>query len=233
MNFLTQKIKLTESIFFSGFTDYHNHILPGVDDGMATMEEAFAALAFFEQLGVSTIVFTPHEMNDIKLAAGRREEVYEQLLAGYTGGMQLVLAGEYMLDSGFEERMREGLRVLKDDWVLVETSFWAPPNHLYDLLFQITLAGFTPVIAHPERYAYMGRPVYHRLKEKDCLLQLNLLSLAGQYGGRVQKNAEYLLDQGMYDLVGTDIHRLHSFKESLSGMRITSKRYNALRALFQ
>ncbi|MBW7892885.1 MAG: hypothetical protein H3C48_18045 [Chitinophagaceae bacterium] len=231
MNFLTPKIRLAESGFFSGFTDYHNHILPGVDDGFRTIAESMEALGYFEALGVQQIIFTPHRMNGVRTSRQELNTAYENLLQEYKGKIQLSLAGEYMLDAGFEGRMTEGLLALEGDKVLVETSYFSPPNNFQELLFMVSVAGYTPVIAHPERYTYMGKRDYQLLKEKGYLLQLNLLSLSGHYGPGVTRKANFLLESGFYDIAGTDIHQLDSFKARISKMKITEKQLTALRRL--
>lgn len=78
----------------------------------------------------------------------------------------------------------------------METSYLSPPNNLYELLYDIVMAGNTPVIAHPERYLYMNHADFHKLKDNDCLLQLNLLSLAGYHGKQALKKCGVLAGGG-------------------------------------
>lgn len=231
MLFFKRKIKLAESGFFSGFTDYHNHILPRVDDGFKTQEESLEALEYFENLGVAKINFTPHRMNGFKTTTEELKAAFKSLTEAYKGKIELSLAGEYMLDSGFEHRMQEGLLFLEDHKVLVETSFLSPPNNFQELLFSISVAGYTPVIAHPERYHYMNKFHYRQLKERGCLMQLNLLSLTGYYGSSAQNAAGYLLENGFYNMAGTDIHNLDSFKSHIEKHGVTARQWQALSKL--
>lgn len=233
MLFFKKKIKLVETGFFSGFTDYHNHMLPGVDDGFKTPEESLKALEYFENLGVAKINFTPHRMNGFRTTKEELEVAFRNLAETYKGKIQLSLAGEYMLDSGFEKRMQEGLHFLEDQKVLVETSFFSPPNNFQELLFSISVAGYTPVIAHPERYHYMNKFQYRQLKEKGCLLQLNLLSLTGYYGSRVESNALYLLENDAYDIAGTDIHNLEVFCNHIEKAEVTIRQSESLAKLIR
>jgi tyrosine-protein phosphatase YwqE len=125
--------------------------------------------------------------------------------------VELHLAAENMLDNLFEKRLEEGdLLPLGDrgDHLLVETSYFNPPMGFYDILERIKTKGYHPVLAHPERYVYMGTAEYPKLKEMGVKFQLNLPSVAGMYGRSVQKKAEKLLKTHSYDLVGTDIHRV-------------------------
>ena len=199
-----------QSGFFRGFTDWHCHILPGVDDGVQTMDEALEILAEYERLGVREVWLTPHVMEDIPNSTDGLRERFAELQAAYKGKVELNLASENMLDRLFEERLQ------KDDllpWgkdgkhLLVETSYFNPPIGLNNILLRIKAKGYYPVLAHPERYIYMRRDEYERLKSMDIKFQLNLFSLTGLYGKEAQKKANDLLKAGMYDYTGTDLHR--------------------------
>ena len=199
-----------QSGFFRGFTDWHCHILPGVDDGVQTMDEALEILAEYERLGVKEVWLTPHVMEDIPNSTDGLRKRFAELQAAYKGKVELNLASENMLDRLFEERLQ------KDDllpWgkdgkhLLVETSYFNPPMGLNNILLRIKAKGYYPVLAHPERYIYMRRDEYERLKSMDIKFQLNLFSLTGLYGKDAQKKANDLLKAGMYDYTGTDLHR--------------------------
>ena len=92
--------------------------------------------------------------------------------------------------------------------LLVETSFFNGPENLGMLFEQILSKGFYPILAHPERYIYMGKDDYKKWKEKKVKLQLNYSALAGLYGGEAQDKAEWLLENEMYDACGSDIHKV-------------------------
>src|SRR5690606_4866245 len=96
--------------------------------------------------------------------------------------MTIHAAAEYLMDESFAEKVDSGnLLALKDRYVLVEMSFISPPPNAEELLFQMQTKGYRPVLAHPERYFYLHRDFtqYGRLKDRGCLLQLNLLSVTG------------------------------------------------------
>lgn len=227
---IRHKARLIDSGFFNGFTDFHSHILPGVDDGVKTRAEALETLDYFSELKVSKVIFTPHVMNGMTNWEAIEQE-FETLCKEYRGDIQLELGAEYMLDSGFEVRMGNGLQRIGPDTVLVETSYFSSPPNFYELLYNLSIAGITPVIAHPERYIYMHDSNFYKLKEKDYLLQLNLLSLAGYYGKRVMRNAEFLLDKGLYDRIGTDLHDLQVFKKWIEKMKVTDNQLEKLGAI--
>lgn len=202
---------LAQSGFFRGFVDWHCHILPGVDDGVQTMDEALHILAAYERLGIREVWLTPHIMEDIPNPTARLRERFAELLAAYKGNVVLNLAAENMLDKLFEERLEQGdlLPLGKDGrHLLVETSYFNPPMGLDDILRRIQAKGYYPLLAHPERYIYMEENDYMRLKSMHIKFQLNLFSLMDLYGKEVRKRAKELQSKGMYDYIGTDLHRI-------------------------
>ena len=201
-----------------GMTDWHCHILPGVDDGFKRLEDSLAALGRYELLGLSEVWLTPHVMEDIPNSTDGLRERFAELQAAYKGKVELNLASENMLDRLFEERLQ------KDDllpWgkdgkhLLVETSYFNPPIGLNNILLRIKAKGYYPVLAHPERYLYMDMAAYQRLKSLDVKFQLNLFSLTGLYGKDAQKKAKALCKARMYDYAGTDLHRWDVLKSRL------------------
>lgn len=202
---------LEESGFFRGFTDWHSHILPGVDDGVQTMDESLQILAEYERLGVKEVWLTPHIMEDIPNTTEKLRDRFAELKAAYQGSVLLHLASENMLDNLFEERLEKNdlLPVGKDGkHLLIETSYFNPPMGLSNILLRIKAKGYYPVLAHPERYLYMNENDYQRLKSMNIQFQLNQFSLFGLYGKEVQGRAKMLQKQGMYECIGTDLHRI-------------------------
>lgn len=202
----TSKIDL-----WTGMTDVHSHLLPGVDDGFSSLKASIEMLSFLEKTGVKRIFLTPHIMADL---TQNREvflrERFEALKADCADSrVELRLAAEYMLDECFYERMDEGLLSYDGRHVLVEVSCLQAPTDLFDKLYNIQLNGFIPVLAHPERYGYFSADTLLKLKELGCRFQLNIFSLSGFYGSAVRHNAFWLLKNGHYDFAGSDIHSLN------------------------
>lgn len=192
-----------------GFCDIHNHLLYGVDDGSRSAEESLAALEWLEQQGVNTVWFTPHIMEDMPNTVEALKSRFGELTALYQGKIRLHLAAEYMLDGLFLKRWQAGdLLPLANRYLLVETSCVTPPYGFDALLFDICNGKYRPVLAHPERYFYMRPEDYEKYKRRGILLQLNLMSLSGIYGKEACRKAHGLLRKGMYDFVGTDVHRI-------------------------
>jgi tyrosine-protein phosphatase YwqE len=99
-------------------------------------------------------------------------------------------------------------------------SYLAPPIHWEQILFDVQLAGYQPVLAHPERYIYWRTDfsAFNKFKDRGCLFQMNALSPTGYYGWEVMESAEKLLKENFIDCVGTDIHHqrhIDGFKQPL------------------
>ncbi|WP_018665835.1 tyrosine-protein phosphatase [Bacteroides gallinarum] len=213
-----KKHTLEDSGYFLAFTDWHCHILPGVDDGVQSMDESLQILAEYERLGVKEVWLTPHIMEDIPNTTEKLRERFIELRTAYQGSVMLHLASEIMLDNLFEERLEKNdlLPIGKDGrHLLVETSYFNPPMGLNNILLRIKAKGYYPVLAHPERYLYMSENDYLRLKSMNIQFQLNLFSLFGLYGKEVQKRAKTLQKQEMYNYIGTDLHRIITLQNAL------------------
>ena len=197
------------SSLLNNFTDHHSHILPGVDDGVKKMEVSLKVLERYEQLGIAEVWCTPHIMEDIPNTTAGLQARFAELCEAYQGPIKLHLAAEYMMDALFEERLSQGdLLSLGDEGnqLLVETSYFTPPMDMDSILLRIKQKGYYPVLAHPERYVYMGHDRYTDLKNKDIRFQLNLSSLAGAYGSEAKDKAHWILKKNYYNLAGSDLH---------------------------
>ncbi len=204
---------LEDSGMLAGMTDWHSHVLPGVDDGIKTIDESLEVLRHFDEKGVDTLWLTPHIMEDYPNTTDGLQKKFEELKNAWDGKVKLNLAAEYMLDSLFEERLAAGdlLPIGENkDHILVETSYFSPPMGFDDIIDSIMKAGYYVLLAHPERYTYMDEKDYKRLREKGVKMQLNYVSLVGGYGETAKKKSIWLLENGFIDVVGSDVHRLKS-----------------------
>ena len=203
----------------SNHVDIHAHLLPGIDDGAKTIEDSIELMTGMQALGIEQFIATPHVMtavweNTRSGIEANFESTINQLVAA-NQQFSLRPAAEYLLDGTFLELIhREPLLTLKDNYVLVEMSYLSAPIQLYDIIFEIQLEGYKPVLAHPERYLFYHQNTreYHKLKQQGCLFQLNLLATVGYYGAHVTQAAETILQKGMYDFVGTDVHHQNHLK---------------------
>ncbi|KAB1153297.1 histidinol phosphatase [Tenacibaculum aiptasiae] len=217
--FKKKEIPLNE-LFPDGFIDIHSHLLPGIDDGAKDLENSISLITKMYSYGIKNFITTPHVLGDVypnssKTIKDKLEIVRAELKKQGFDDIKINAAAEYMMDEQFVERLKaDDILTLKDNYILVEMSYFNAPYNLYDVLFEIQLKGYKPVLAHPERYNFYHNDFqnFYKLKKAGCVFQLNLLSLTEQYGKGVQKTAQKLLKENMYDFVGTDTHHHNHLK---------------------
>jgi tyrosine-protein phosphatase YwqE len=166
-------------------------------------------------MGIKRVVTTPHTMidfypNTTKIITERLAAVQANLLKEEID-VHLTAASEYYIDEHFLSLIeKEPLLTIRNNEVLVEFSMVYEPPMLNTALFKIISAGYKPIIAHPERYIFFHNSFerYEELRDRGCLLQLNLLSLTGYYGKNIMMAAQRMLDSKMYAYCGTDMHHL-------------------------
>lgn len=224
LDFISGKKTLLAGGALQGAVDHHSHVLPGVDDGIRTIEEALAVIGYEASAGIDTLWCTPHIMEDVPNRTEVLKERFVQLKEAYKGPVNLRLAAEYMLDNLFDQRLKDGdLLTMDDDILLVETSGMASPYDLTGTLGRIMAEGYRPLFAHPERCRYLMEKDYERYSQMGVMFQLNLGSLVGYYGNPVRKKAEWILSKGLYTVFGSDCHRLESLKGQLEKLTLTPK----------
>ena len=233
MWFFNNVKKLGKSGMLDGFTDWHSHILPGVDDGIKTMDESLETLDAYEAHGVKKVWLTPHVMEDSPNTTQRLRDRFEDLKKEYKGNIELALASENMLDSLFEERLeqKDFLPIgVNHDHLLVETSYVNQPYGMEDMIEGVFAMGLTPILAHPERYRYMNEKDYRKWKKRGVLFQCNYISIVSGYGETARKKLEWMLKEGMVDMIGSDMHRKFVFEHV---MEKSPKRNEPLRQLVE
>ncbi|WP_111709664.1 tyrosine-protein phosphatase [Lutibacter citreus] len=218
------------SLFSNDFIDIHSHLLPNIDDGAKSFEDSVSLIKTLHSFGVNNFVTTPHIMdgvwnNNPEIIQNKLFQLKDYLKTHNLADIKIRAAAEYMLDSNFEHLLdTEKLLTIKDNYLLIEMSYLNPPINLKDLLFKIQIKGYTPILAHPERYVFYHNNYneYLKLKEAGCLFQLNLLSLSNYYGPDIKKVAIKLLKDGLINFVGTDTHseRHLKFLESINNKKL-------------
>ena len=200
--------------YFPLVTDIHSHILPGIDDGSPDVTTSLLLIKGLMRNGVTRSIATPHIIGDMyrnnaDTIYGAQKILQEEL---ETQGIefQLSVAAEYMLDNYFFELLNNKVFMLtvKDNLLLTEFSYSSRPDHIEKMSFAIITEGYSPILAHPERYSYFHSDykIFHHLKDLGFLLQVNLLSLTGYYGKEVSKAARYILKNDLASFVATDLH---------------------------
>lgn len=226
LNFFQPRLSLRRHL--PGGVDAHCHLLPGVDDGAASAEEALSIIRGQQALGLRGAICTPHIMARYpqNTPACLREQFaqFTSIVNRQSSvvNFRLHLAAEYMLDEAFPRHLSSGdlltipaselgTSVPKDNttgnYVLVELPQYLLPPGWQDMLDSILAAGHTPLLAHPERYLRILEEADLRaLAARGIALQGNLGSLTGYYGTRVKSLAQSLLADKLYTTFGTDSH---------------------------
>jgi len=202
------------------FQDIHSHLLPGIDDGSPDVETSIALIRGLGEAGITKFICTPHVIGDMFRNTPETVHAALSVLRQACGEnhleVQLNAAAEYLLDDYFMEllRMKAPLLTLTKNYILTELSYATSPTNLETMAFELNIAGYQPLMAHPERYHYYHKnySAYHRMKELGFLLQVNLLSIAGYYGKAAAKAAKYIVVNNLADFVGTDLHHFNHLK---------------------
>ncbi|MES2559145.1 MAG: CpsB/CapC family capsule biosynthesis tyrosine phosphatase [Bacteroidota bacterium] len=210
----SKKPKLADGSFVNPITtDLHSHLLPGIDDGVQTIEESLDILRHLSSLGYKKVITTPHIMGDyyqnstatiLPLLEEVRSALKQQEIP-----IELHASAEYMVDDALLEKIDSGnILSFGHNHVLIEMPFMEPSPNLTEILFALNINGYKPVLAHPERYVYYGMNPrkYHDLWDMELLFQVNINSLIGYYSPQVQKAAEYLIEHKMVSMIGSDTH---------------------------
>lgn len=211
-----QKEVIMPPFDFSIFeVDMHSHLLPGIDDGSPSMDHSIGMILKFKEMGYKKLIITPHIMQDCypntpEIINTKLEEVKNQVKE-LKIDIDIEASAEYNVeDSLFEKIERNELIPFPTKHLLFEYSFFSKPNQTEKLIFDLIVKGFTPIIAHFERYPYYhNKPeIIEEYRSKGVLIQLNLLSIIGHYGPEVQNQAYYMIDNDLVDFVATDCHRI-------------------------
>ncbi|MFB3390021.1 tyrosine-protein phosphatase [Flavobacterium sp. LAR06] len=205
---------LLKDLLPNQYIDIHNHLLPSIDDGPNTAKETMKLISRMKEIRIEGAIATPHTYikywnntsHNIYCAYGIAKQIEpgKSFLKGY--------ASEYMLDASLVARLnKEKLLCIHDTYILVELPYMGCPLNLYEMLFELKCKNYKIIIAHPERYIYFHNSIekFKKLKLFGVYFQLNLLSLIGYYGKSIQKIAESLIENDLYDFTGTDIHNEH------------------------
>ena len=228
-----KKKEAPASLFFS--TDIHCHIIPGIDDGSQNVDTSMELIERMQGWGIKRIIASPHvtmgTFENTPSSIGSALATLKDELARVGNTIDISHSAEYRIDEHFLKQLEKGIIVpLPNNYLLVENSFIQEPWGLDQLLFDLKVKGYIPILAHPERYAYYygKRGRYAELHGTGTMFQINLLSLAGYYGNNERKWAEYLIENGCVDFIGTDLHN-HRQADSIDRY-LSSKEYRKLSA---
>lgn len=197
--------------------DFHNHLIPGVDDGAATPDDTRAAMETMYAQGVRCIITTPHftastggRPQELEAWMARVEPAWEQAraIAAEFPDLRLERGVEAALDTPDPDFGDARLRLAGTAFVLVEFPFMQVPVNGKGALFQMKLRGWRPVVAHPERYSNAQADLSDvaEWRRMGACIQVNSGSLLGRYGDVAQRLAWRILRRGYADFLSSDYH---------------------------
>lgn len=192
--------------------DIHSHILYGIDDGSRTKEESIELLRYLESQGVKKIIVTPHYIENTLYEATilKKKKIIKELEK--ETNIKLYIGNEvYFSDKTLDLLKEKKLSCLNDSrYLLIELPMSSKIKDLDEMIFDLTISGIVPIVAHPERYSYVQNDIKYldKLKESGALFQSNYGSLTGTYGKKAEKTIKKLLKNGYISFMGTDIHHI-------------------------
>ncbi|NDK38733.1 capsular biosynthesis protein [Pseudoxanthomonas gei] len=194
--------------------DLHCHLLPGIDDGAVDLDMALEMARMAVADGIRTVACTPHiypGMYD-NSGDGIRTAIaaFRLDLAAHDIDLQLVEGADVHLDQGLSESIRAGRipTLAGSRYLLLEPPHHVAPPRFEETVFQLMVAGYIPVITHPERLSWIEGhyEVFQRLVKAGSWMQITAGSVTGRFGKRPQYWAERMLDEGLVHILATDAH---------------------------
>ncbi len=226
--------KKSEPIQLCFNTDIHCHVLPGIDDGSPDVDTSIELIQRMQSWGITRIIATPHVTqasfeNTPQTMSDALTAVKEKLSAANID-IDITHSAEYRIDELFLSHLNDEIIVpMPNNYLLVENSFIQEPWNLDQLLFDLKVKGYKPILAHPERYMYYysKKDRYSAIHATGTKLQLNLLSIAGYYGKEEKRIAMELINNGLVDFIGTDLHN-HRHADAIEAY-LASKDYRKIK----
>ena len=194
--------------------DLHSHLIPNIDDGYQSLEQSIEMITALMKLGFKKVITTPHihpnYPNTPEIIRMGLEKLHKALVKQNLE-MEVEVAAEYFVDEAFHQKVKnkDALLSFGGKHVLVESSFINKPIFFESAMFDLQAAGYTPVLAHPERYRFLeGRIDWlEELKNMGVLFQVTLGSIAGYYGKIPEQLGKMLIKKELADFLGSDLHR--------------------------
>ncbi len=200
--------------------DIHSHLIPKIDDGAKDIERSIELILSLKAMGYNKLITTPHVsdmfLNNSQTILEGYKKLKEELVQRKIE-IDIEVAAEYYADEHFEALLAQGDILTfggKEKYLLFELSYFSPPLDLESLIYDIKLAGYRPVLAHPERYMYLHDSIdkYRDIKNMGVLFQINLISIDGYYSSEVTQAVKELIVNGMVDFIGSDTHHRQHLK---------------------
>jgi protein-tyrosine phosphatase len=195
--------------------DIHCHILPGLDDGPDSLEEALKMAEMAVTDGITHVVATPHADDQYRFSPDLVHQRRNELQAGLGGRLTLATGCDFHLSFENLQRLYEHpthYTINQKNYLLVEFADFAIPPTIEETLHQLHLAGLSPIITHPERNGLIrAQPEkLYRWIHQGCYVQVTAQSLLGGFGGRTQRLVETWLGEDRIHFFASDAHNLTS-----------------------
>ena len=199
-------------------TDTHSHILFGIDDGSSSLKESIELLKKMKDTGFNNVILTPHYIEGSVFNANNIDKMnrYEMLLEELEKqniDINIYLGNEIFISNNILSNIKRNqiFSLNNTKYLLIELPFHNKILNLEDIIYEIKIKGYIPIIAHPERYTYFqeNKDLIDKLREEEVLFQANYASILGYYGKSSEKLMKYMLKKGYIDYLGTDIHHLN------------------------
>lgn len=194
--------------------DIHTHVIPFVDDGSTSLEDSLRLVKEEIEQGVDTIICTPHF--DLKRYTPSKEKILEnfellkQAVKNENLNVELYLGQEICYYSTFDfiKLLKEGkLFTLKDSkFLLLEFDFYKEPIGISEIMYNIRINGFVPIIAHVERYEWLTRKMLEKMIIEGALIQVNGGALVFHDNRRYHKRAKKYVKCHFVNYIASDVH---------------------------
>lgn len=212
--------------------DLHSHILPGLDDGASDLDVSLEMARIFQSQGVTHVACTPHILPGVYHNTGeairKSVEALQSRINEAGIELQLLVGADNHVVPDFVAGLERGhLLTLGDTkYVLVEPPHHVAPPRLSELFFNILVAGYVPILTHPERLTWVSDryQVFEELADRGVWIQITSGSLVGRFGKRAKYWAERMICEGRVHILASDAHNCEHRPPDLERGRVAAER---------
>jgi protein-tyrosine phosphatase len=214
--------------------DIHCHLIPGVDDGCKTIEDSIRLLKYAESKGITDIVCTPHFGHQRGYAESKEiiQKQFDYLTEEknkHNININLYLGREIDATEDIETLLKENKVETLNNTNYVLIDFGMEKENIDEICYNLVIANYIPIIAHPERYRYVETTDFHKWKKTGALIQMNATSLFHTPSKDTRKKAKYLLKNNLIDILASDTHKWeHTYDEFLKVTNTINKKHKQI-----
>lgn len=207
--------KKKEDVKLFYHTDVHCHILPGVDHGAKNIQNGIELLKANMDMGIDRVILTSHVTSETfentPETLQTAFETFKEAVKEAGLDVEMHLSAEYRMDDYWQKEYAAGHIIpMPGNYILLENSFVQELIGSDQMMFDLMCKGYKPILAHPERYPYWAhnRERYEKMHNTNLKFQINILSFTGYFGSSARDTANWLVKNGMVDMLGSDMHNL-------------------------